>query len=117
MREIRAKFNDSEYETIKERADQSGMTLKEFVHSCATRKHPEDEPLSVSKALCKEIAQYREVLNQIIQREILVGAGLYEDDVIRMELTMSAIENTVADFIKKQLREVKKGGNTDLYSD
>lgn len=116
MKEIRVKFQESEYDRIKAEADRLGISIKEYVHIRAMGVSPGDTPMCAAKMFCEEVGKYREALNQIIQREILAGTGLYEDDVIRMELTMSAIENTVADFIKNQLRVVKKSGNTDFYS-
>ena len=67
----------------------------------------EDTPLCSTRLLCEEVAKYRKVLNQIILRETEVDIRLYEDDIIRMEMSLSGLEHIVTEFVKAKLKEAK----------
>ena len=62
------------------------------------------KPLTAAQMLSMEMSQVRELLNQIIRRESSAEIRLYEDDVIRLELTMARLEEITADFISQALK-------------
>ena len=106
MKDIRPIFTDEEFSGLRAEADQLGVSLKQLVHDRAVNKSPDDNPLMTAQTLAGEIAKNREVLNQIIKREITADIRLYEDDVIRIETAMSELENIVAAFISEILKKV-----------
>ena len=67
----------------------------------------EDQPLCSTRLLCIEMAKYRNVLNKIILRETKADVRLYEDDIIRMEMSVAGLENIVANFVNAKLKEAK----------
>ena len=107
MKEVRTKFTEEEYAGLRTGADRLGMTVKQLVHARATEIAPEDAPLSAAKILSDEIAAYREILNRIIKRETTADIRLYEDDVIRLEMSMRELEGIVAAFISEIISRVK----------
>lgn len=112
MKSIRPEFNEKEYASLKQEADELGVSLKQLVRDRALRIVTEDTPLCKAKILGAEISKCREVLNEIIRREICTEERLYEDDVIRIEMTMSEIEKTVASFIADEIKRWNTYGNT-----
>ena len=104
MKSIRPEFNEQEYMVLKQEADELGVSLKQLVRNRALKIVTEDTPLSKAKILGDEISKCREVLNEIIRRETFVEERLYEDDVIRIEMTMNEIERIVAAFIGEEMR-------------
>ena len=114
MKEVRIIFSGNEYESLKNAADIRGITVKQLAHDRAIGVVPEDAPLSAAQILADEIAAYREVLNQIIKRETTADIRLYEDDVIRLEMSMRELESIVAAFISKMIRRVNDHGNVTV---
>lgn len=110
MKNVRPEFTEEEYTKIKQEADALGVSLKQFVRDRALGIVTEDTPLCSTKLLCDEMAKCREVLNQIIRKEIESGIGLYEDDIIRTEMTMAELEERVTAFTRTKLREAKHHG-------
>ena len=104
MKDIRPEFTPEEYERLKEEADRLGVPLKKLVHDRAMQADTGGKPLTAAQMLSMEMSQVRELLNQIIRRESSVEIGLYEDDVIRLELTMARLEEITADFISQALK-------------
>ena len=110
MKDVRPQFTDDEYARLREEADRMGVSLKQLVHDRALGIATEDTPLCSVKLLCGEMAKYREVLNQIIRRETEADIRLYEDDIIRIEMSMCELEGIVTAFVRAQLREGKRDG-------
>ena len=106
MKDIRPIFTDEEFQNLRFEAAQLGISLKKLVHDRAVNKAPDDNPLMTAQILAGEIAKNREVLNQIIKREITADIRLYEDDVIRIEMAMTELEGIVAAFITEILKKV-----------
>lgn len=104
MKDIRPEFTPEEYERLKEEADRLGVPLKKLVHDRAMQADTGGKPLTAAQMLSIEMSQVRELLNQIIRRESSVEIRLYEDDVIRLELTMARLEEITADFISQVLK-------------
>lgn len=104
MKDIRPEFTPEEYDRLKEEADRLGVPLKKLVHDRAMEADTGGKPLTAAQMLSMEMSQVRELLNQIIRRESTVEIGLYEDDVIRLELTMARLEEITADFISQVLK-------------
>ena len=104
MKDIRPEFTPEEYERLKEEADRLGVPLKKLVHDRAMQADTGGKPLTAAQMLSMEMSQVRELLNQIIRRESSVEIGLYEDDVIRLELTLARLEEITADFISQVLK-------------
>lgn len=104
MKDIRPEFTPEEYDRLKEEADRLGVPLKKLVHDRAVQAETGGKPLTAAQMLSMEMSQVRELLNQIIRRESTVEIGLYEDDVIRLELTMARLEEITADFISQILK-------------
>ena len=104
MKDIRPDFTAEEYERLKEEADRLGVPLKKLVHDRAMQADTGGKPLTAAQMLSIEMSQVRELLNQIIRRESSVEIRLYEDDVIRLELTMARLEEITADFISQVLK-------------
>ena len=104
MKDIRPEFTPEEYERLKEEADRLGVPLKKLVHDRAMQADTGGKPLTAAQMLSMEMSQVRELLNQIIRRESSVEIRLYEDDVIRLELTMARLEEITADFISQVLK-------------
>lgn len=112
MKEIRINLTDEEYCTIRADADRLGISIKKLVHDRVMGAAPEDSPLCSAQMLCNEIAQYRESLNIIIRREAGVFPRLYEDDMIRLEMSMCELEGIVATFVSEMMRRMKKDGDS-----
>ena len=112
MKSIRPEFNEKEYASLKQEADELGVSLKQLVRNRALKIVTEDTPLSKAKFLGDEISKCREVLNKIIRRETYVEERLYEDDVIRIEMTMSELERNVAAFIAEEIKRWNAYGDT-----
>ena len=104
MKDIRPEFTPEEYDRLKAEADRLSVPLKKLVHDRAVQTDAGVKPLTAAQILSMEMSQVRELLNQIIRRESSVEIGLYEDDVIRMELTMARLEEITADFISQVLK-------------
>lgn len=104
MKDIRPEFTPEEYDRLKEEADRLGVPLKKLVHDRAVQADTGGKPLTAAQILSMEMSQVRDLLNQIIRRESSVEIRLYEDDVIRLELTMARLEEITADFISQVLK-------------
>lgn len=104
MKDIRPEFTPEEYDGLKEDADRLGVPLKKLVHDRAVQTDTGGKPLTAAQMLSMEMSQVRELLNQIIRRESSVEIRLYEDDVIRLELTLARLEEITADFISQVLK-------------
>lgn len=104
MKDIRPEFTPEEYDSLKAEADRLGVPLKKLVHDRAVQTDAGVKPLTAAQILSMEMSQVRDVLNQIIRRESSVEIRLYEDDVIRLELTMARLEEITADFISQVLK-------------
>ena len=104
MKDIRPEFTPEEYDRLKEEADRLGVPLKKLVHDRAVQTDAGGKPLTAAQILSMEMSQVRDVLNQIIRRESSVEIRLYEDDVIRLELTMARLEGITVDFISQVLK-------------
>lgn len=114
MKEVRVKFSTEEFERLKERAEYLGLSTKELVHICAMGEAPEDTPLCATQLVCREISEYRQALNRIIQRETQAEIRLFEDDIIALEISLSGLERVVAEFVREQSKAVRKSGNIDI---
>lgn len=110
MKSIRPEFAETEYDSLKQEAGRLGITIKQLVRDRALGIVSEDTPLCSTKMLCDEMSKYREVLNQIIRREVEVDEHLFEDDIIRIEMAMHQLEEIVTAFVREQLREAKRHG-------
>lgn len=104
MKEIRSEFTFEEYEKLKEEAGRLGISVKQLVHDRAVGTVPEDAPLTAAQILSNEMSVVREDLNEIIRRETGAKDRLYEDDMIRLELTMARVETATGDFIARVLK-------------
>ena len=109
MKELRFLVTTEEYEKLQSDANQMAVSLKKLIHDRTV--NAEEGPLSSAMMIAKELSKYREVLNQIIQREITADIRLYEDDVILLEQAMAKIENNVASFIRDLMRKGRVNGN------
>ena len=107
MKDIRPQFTEEEYSQLRTEADRLCVSLKQLVRDRALGIVTEDTPLCSTRLLCEEVAKYRKVLNQIILRETEVDIRLYEDDIIRMEMSLSGLEDIVTEFVKAKLKEAK----------
>lgn len=104
MKDIRPEFTPEEYERLKKEADRLGVPLKKLVRDRAVQADTGGKPLTAAQILSMEMSQVRELLNQIIRRECTAEIRLYEDDVIRLELTLARLEEITADFISQVLK-------------
>ena len=107
MKDIRPQFTEEEYTQLRAEADRLGISLKQLVRDRALGIETEDQPLCSTRLLCIEMAKYRNVLNKIILRETKADVRLYEDDIIRMEASVSGLEDVVTEFVKTKLKETK----------
>lgn len=114
MKDIRPQFTDTEYARLHQDADRLGISLKRLVHDRAVGIDSGGKPLNVAKGISDEISKHRELLNEIIRREIATGTGLYEDDVIRLEMSMCELEGIVAAFVGEMMRQVKRNGDAEI---
>ena len=105
MKEIRTDFSTEEYGKLKEEAERLGITAKKLVHDRAVGVNPEDAPPTAAQILSQEMSLIRASLNRIIRRETEAEYRLYEDDLIRLELTLARVEEVTADFIARILKE------------
>lgn len=110
MKNIRPEFTEEEHAKLKKESDALGVSLKQLVHDRALGIVTEDSPLCSTQMLCDEMEKCREVLNQIIQREVESGIGLYEDNIIRLEMSTAELERVVIEFTRAKLREAKHHG-------
>ena len=117
MKDIRPEFTPEEYDRLKAEADRLGVPLKKLVHDRAVQADTGVKPLTVAQILSMEMSQVRDVLNQIIRRESTVEIRLYEDDVIRLELTLARLEEITADFISQILKGAALYGDPYLFPD
>ena len=104
MKDIRPEFTPEEYDRLKAEAVRLGVPLKKRGHDRAVQADTGVKPLTGAQILSMEMSQVRDVLNQIIRRESTVEIRLYEDDVIRLELTLARLEEITADFISQILK-------------
>lgn len=107
MKDIRPQFDEEEYSQLRTEADRLGVSLKQLVRDRALGIVTEETPLCSTRLLCAEIAEYRKVLNQIILRETETSCHLFEDDIIRMEMSIAALEDIVTEFVKAKMKEEK----------
>lgn len=107
MKDVRPEFTPDEYEKLRQDADRLSVSVKQLVHDRALGISTEETPLGSAKILSDEISLFRKSLNEIIQRETTADIRLYEDDVIRLEMTMNNIEAMVAAYISKAMKAVK----------
>ena len=114
MKDVRPQFTEEEYFALRAEADLLGISLKRLVRDRALGIATEDTPLCSARVLCAEMTACREVLNQIIQRETEADVRLYEDDIIRIEMTMCELEGIVTTFVGKMIRQVKRNGDIDV---
>ena len=112
MKDVRLRFKDEEYGTLKSDADRLRVSVRQLVHDRAIKGDSSDPPLHGIQILANEVAQARESMNQIIRRETNAELRLYEDDVIQMERVMAGLEDNVCVLIKEILRRVKQNGHT-----
>lgn len=105
MKDVRPEFSPDEYERLEIDARRLSVSVKQLVHDRAVGIS-ENNPLNVAKTLSDEITKYREVLNKIIRLETSADVRLFEDDVIRMEMSMANLEAMVSAFISETLRKV-----------
>ena len=106
MKEIRTAFTTEEYHRLKFESDRHNISLKQLVHDRAVKVSRGDNPLTAAQILAQEITKNREALNQIIKRETAAETRLYEDDIIRLEISMTELEGIVSAFIAEILRKV-----------
>lgn len=106
MKHVRPEFTPEEYEALTHDADLLNIPIKKLVHDRALQKEPESDSFNTVLALSKEISEYRAVLNEIVKRETSADSHLYEDDIIRLELSMANLEAmvsaVVSDVMKKR---------------
>ena len=114
MKEIRVALSLQEYSDIKSKADQLGISFRQLVHNRVTGIDPENTPFNLAKRLSEEISACRRDINRIIQRETRSELGLYEDDIIRLDLRMAELEGIVTAFVGTALRQVKRSGNSNI---
>lgn len=107
MKDIRPQFTEKEYALLRTEADRLGVSLKQLVRDRALGIETEDTTICSTRLLCEEMSKYRKVLNQIILRETQADVRLYEDDIIRMEMSISGLEDVVTEFVKTKLKETK----------
>lgn len=105
MKEVRIQFTPEEYENIKTDAEQLGVSLKSLIHN-RTISNTSASTFYLAKTLSDEVSLCRREFNRIIQREMRSGSGLFEDDIIRLELTLSEVEKIVTTFVSTKLKEV-----------
>ena len=110
MKSVRPEFTEEEYAVLKQDADRLGVTVKQLARDKVLGIVTEDTPLCSTNMVCDEIAKNREVLNQIIRREVEGDEHLFEDDIIRIEMAMDELEEIVAAYVREQLREAKRHG-------
>lgn len=111
MKDVRIKFSDQEYETIRSEAEKFHLSVRQLIHDRATGRDRIQAALYTTQALSVEMAQIRDGLNQIIRQETSADIRLYEDDLIRLEGIMAELEQTVTRYISGVLKEVHTCGN------
>lgn len=114
MRDVRPEFTPKEYHRLQIEADRLCVSVKQLVHDRAVGISTADTPLNSAKILTDEITKTREVLNEIIKREMTADVRLYEDDIIRLEMSMTELEGIVTACVAKVLKEMKRYGNTEI---
>ena len=110
MKDVRIKFSDQEYETIRSEAEKLQLSVRQLIHDRAMGRDGMQATLYTAQVLSEEMARIRGSLNQIIRRETEAEIRLYEDDVIRLEGIMAKLEQMVAGYIADALREVRTHG-------
>lgn len=108
MKDVRPEFTPEEYERLVNDADRLSISVKQLVHDRAVGITPKTTLMVSAKTLSDEISKYREVLNEIIRRETTAEIRLYEDDVIRLEASMNALEGVVSAFITEAMKRKVK---------
>lgn len=115
MTVVTVKFVPEEYESLQAEADRLQLSVTQLIrtqvlgHGCALCK---------ALTLSAEMSLIREQINQIIRREIAESPRLYEDDLIRLEQTMTELEKKVSQYILDVLRnEVIRNGRPAVSSD
>ena len=114
MKDIRPQFTEEEYNCLRAEADRLGVSLKQLVHDRAIGIDSENTPLNLAKRLSEEVSVCRRDINKIIQRETRSEFGLYEDDIIRLEMSMCELEGIVTAFVGEVLRRVKRNGDSNI---
>ena len=115
MKVVTVKFCSEEFESLQAEADRLQLSVTQLIrtqvlgHGCALCK---------ALTLSAEMSLIREQINQIIRQEIAESPRLYEDDLIRLEQTMTELEKKVSQYILDILRnEVIKNGSPTVSSD
>ena len=114
MKEIRSHFNELEYTLLKDSADQYGVSIKQLIRDRALGISQEEKPLVVVQKLGETLGECRDMMNEIIKREICTKDHLYEDDIIRMEKLLTRAESMVADCIAQMIKVGENNGNTSV---
>lgn len=117
MKDVRPEYTPEEYHRLRFEADRLGISMKRLVHDRSLGVDVNSSPLNSAKILSDEILKCREVLNQIIRREMTSDLRLYEDDMIRLDATMTNIEAMVAAYIAEAMKAVNMYGNSEIYAD
>lgn len=105
MKDVRPEFTPEEFEALKHDADLLNIPLKKLVHDRALQKEPDSDLFNTVLVLSKEISEYRAALNEIIKRETSADSHLYEDDIIRLEMSMANLEAVVSAVISDVMKK------------
>ena len=108
MKAISVPVSSEEYEMIKREASRLGVSVKYLVRNRVFGVDTEAAPIYTAKILADELADLREALNDLVRSEALSGVHLYDDDVVHLEDMLKNIEQSLAAFITKSIKEVKK---------
>ena len=107
MKEVTLKFRHDEYALLQADANKLQISVRQLIRNRA---------LEAGCALCKamamsaELSLIREQINRLIRQETDQAPRLYEDDLIRLEMTMTELEQTVTRYISDLLTEVRAYG-------
>lgn len=106
---IKVKFTEDELIYLTAEANQQNTRINRLIHDKAMDvDFYKRAPLSDAIFISRELSIVRELLNDVIKREIADGSGLYERDVISLEKLLKQIEEDTAKYLASVTK--KKGG-------
>lgn len=109
MRELRLNLTEAEYTYLLAESERLEVPIKQLIIDRALHMDARSLRLLSLKHLSLELSEIRKLLNQIIRRETLTKEGLYEEDIIRLEDSLSATESIVAEAVSELLRRSSNG--------
>ena len=116
MKEVRIPMSEEEYQQLKTEASSLCVSPKLLMRDRIFGVVTAESPLWSAKILADEIAALRSEINHIVKTESTSRIRIYEDNLIRLESSMNAVETMVATYISNAMKEAKKHGSNSLHA-